>query len=111
MKVAYEDKRKYPRIEAQAPATIITIGRGLRVGKQVGCKIVNISEGGALIEAESPVTEGEFYLEMKALPQNLRLAGVLRLCSVRRRVASNVMGVQFVETRSGPADAPLSSSP
>jgi hypothetical protein len=97
MRVVYEDKRKYRRVEANAPGTIITIGSGLRVGKQIGCRIVNISEGGALIEAESPLNETEFYLEMKALPPNLRLAGTLRLCAVMRRVTSNLLGVQFVE--------------
>ena len=58
--------------------------RGLRISKPIPCVIVNISQGGALIEFQIPMLEPDFYLEMNGKPV---------LCTVRR--ADNNVGVKF----------------
>ena len=90
MDTTYSDKRKYTRFAVNALGTIIRISRGLRIGKTISCNIIDISEGGAYIDAQSPVTDTEFYLGRNTEP------GHLRLCSVVRRVFKDKMGVQFV---------------
>jgi PilZ domain len=86
----YSDKRKDVRVEINAPGKIVRLN-GLHLAKSVNCVVINISEGGALIHAESPVTDQEFYLELDGDPNNLRL------CSVLRRLhSSKYIGVRFV---------------
>lgn len=89
MSVRFADKRKSPRVEINATAKIIAMS-GLRVKETVDCRIVNISEGGALIIADRPITHSEFYLEVD------RERGVLYLCSVVRRESTSKVGVRFI---------------
>lgn len=89
MNTIYVDKRKNERMEINTPGKIIRL-RGLRLARSISCVVINISEGGALIQADVPVADAEFYLEL-----NSEL-GSLRLCSVVRRLHSNFIGVQFV---------------
>jgi len=86
----YVEQRKWPRVEINAPGKIIMLSRGLRVKEEVGCVIVDISDGGAQLSANSPIEEKEFYLEMDQAP------GALRLCSVVRRINESRVGVKFI---------------
>ena len=86
----YVEQRKWPRLEINAPGKIVMITRRLRVRKEIGCIIVDISEGGAQLAATSPIDCDEFYLEMNETP------GRLRLCSVVRRLNDSRVGVRFV---------------
>ena len=86
----YNDRRKDVRVEINAPGKIIRLN-GLHLAKIISCTVLNISESGAFIHAEAPVTDQEFYLELDGEASNLRL------CSVLRRLHnSNYIGVQFV---------------
>ena len=87
---SYSDKRKDVRVEINAPGKIIRLN-GLHLAKTIGCTVLNISEGGALIHADTPVTDQEFYLELN------NESSKLRLCTVLRRLHSNnYIGVRFV---------------
>jgi PilZ domain len=85
----YSDKRRYARVEIKAPGTIIRLN-GLRLAKIMSCTVIDISEGGALIQTKAPVTDQEFYLELDSEPGNLRS------CFVLRRLHGNHIGVRFV---------------
>ena len=90
----YSDKRRYVRIEVNAPGKIITL-KGLHLARSFRCTVVNVSEGGALIHTDIPVVEEEFYLELYDGLSDLRL------CSVIRRLHnSNYLGVRFVTSAS-----------
>ena len=86
----YVEQRKWPRLEINAPGKIVMITRGLRLREEVSCVIVDISEGGAQLLANSPIYCDEFYLEMNNTPR------ALRLCSVVRRINDSRVGVRFV---------------
>jgi hypothetical protein len=90
MVMRYIEQREWPRLEINAPGKIVMITRGLRLRQQINCVIVDISEGGALLAAATPIDCEEFYLEMDGA------AGALRLCSVVRRVSDTRVGVRFV---------------
>jgi hypothetical protein len=90
----YGDKRRDARVEINAPGKIITLN-GLHLARNISCTVVNISESGALIHADAPVSDQEFYLELYNGSSNLRL------CSVIRRLHnSNYLGVRFVTSSS-----------
>ena len=86
----YIEQRKWPRLEVNAPGKIVMVTRGLRVGQEIKCVIVDVSIGGAQLIAAAPIGDEEFYLEMDEAP------GTLRLCSVVRRVNDTRVGVKFV---------------
>jgi c-di-GMP-binding flagellar brake protein YcgR len=86
----YRDRRKDVRAVINAPGKIVRLN-GLHLAKTIRCTVVNISEAGALIRAEAPIADQEFYLELDSESSNLRL------CSVLRRLHnSNYLGVRFV---------------
>lgn len=85
----YSDKRKHVRVEINTPGTIIRLN-GLRLAKIMSCTVIDISEGGALLQTKAPVTDQEFYLELDGE------LGNLRSCFVLRRLHGNYIGVQFV---------------
>ena len=89
MDAMHSGKRKYVRAEINSPGKIIRLN-GLRLAKNIGCTVINISEGGALLHADAPVTDAEFYLELNSESSSLRL------CSLVRRLHGNYIGVQFV---------------
>jgi hypothetical protein len=84
------DRRRDVRVVINAPGKIIRLN-GLHLAKTIWCTVVNISESGALIHAEAPVPDQEFYLELDSEASNLRLCTVLR-----RLHNSNYIGVRFV---------------
>lgn len=86
----YVEQRRLPRVEINAAGRIILISHGLRIKKSVVCTIINVSIGGALIEAVSAVDDREFYLEMDNEP------GRLQLCVVIRWIGANCIGVKFI---------------
>jgi hypothetical protein len=94
MSVRFMEMRKWPRIEVNSHAKIILMSGGLRIKKTLDCRVINISEGGALILASVPITESEFYLETS------NEMGGLHLCSVVRRESENKVGVRFIQDRS-----------
>jgi hypothetical protein len=83
------DKRQYARDEIISPGRIIYPSLGSRLGKTVRCIVVNVSETGARICAESDVTASEFYLEFNTEP------GTSRLCKVVRKINDKKHGVQL----------------
>ena len=62
--------------------------RGLRIKATIKCTVIDVAEGGALIEPISMVVANEFYLELDKDP------GKLRSCSVVRRDGRK-LGVKF----------------
>jgi hypothetical protein len=84
------DRRKDARVEIDAPGKIIRLN-GLHLAKAISCVVLNMSEIGALIHADTPVADQEFYLELDSESSNLRLCSV-----VRRFNCSNYVGVRFV---------------
>jgi hypothetical protein len=85
------EKRRWPRVEINASGKLILITDGLRIKQSVKCAIIDVSQGGALIDAHSTVSDLEFYLEIDTDP------GRLLLCSVVRRLNDRRMGVRFIE--------------
>jgi hypothetical protein len=90
MTVRVLEMRKSPRVAVNMKAKIISIGRGLRIREAFNCVIVNISEGGALIKADQPIVDREFYLEA-----SLERGGLV-LCEVVRRDTAFQVGVRFL---------------
>jgi hypothetical protein len=86
----YSDKRKDDPEEINAPGKIIRLN-GLHLAKTISCTVIIISADGALINADVPVTDQEFYLELYGESSNLRLCSVLR-----RFHNSNYISVRFV---------------
>jgi hypothetical protein len=84
------EKRKDVRVEINAPGRLIRLN-GLHLAKTVSCVVLNISETGALIQTDVPVTDEEFYLELNDVSSNLRLCTV-----IRRLHNSKYIGVRFV---------------
>jgi hypothetical protein len=62
--------------------------RGLRIKTTINCTVIDVAEGGALIDPISTVGESEFYLELDKEP------GKLRSCTVVRRDGRKI-GVKF----------------
>jgi PilZ domain len=93
MSVRVVEMRKWPRLEINAPAKIIVMSTGLHIKETLDCKVINISEGGALVVAESPITASEFYLEESGARETLHL------CSVVRRESKFKVGVRFLQDR------------
>ncbi len=93
MSVRIVEMRKWPRLETNASAKIIIMSKGLRIKNILNCTVVNISEGGALISAHSPIVVDEFYLEENHAPNSLHL------CSVVRRESLFKVGVRFIQER------------
>src|ERR1700677_2819527 len=84
------DRRKDVRAVIDAPGKIIRLN-GLHLAKTIRCTVLNISDSGALIYAEAPVTDQEFYLELDSESSNLRLCS-----AIRRLNNSNYIGGRFV---------------
>jgi len=89
MDTMHSGMRKYARADINSLGKIIRLN-GLRLAKNISCTVINISEGGALIHADAPVSDPEFYLELNSEPSRLRL------CSLVRRLHGNYIGVQFI---------------
>ena len=89
MTVRYSEMRKWPRVDVNMRAKLLRIGKGLRIREAFDCVIVNLSEGGALIVADQPIVDDEFYLEMN------KERGGLVMCSVVRRDSAFRVGVRF----------------
>ena len=87
----YQEKRRWPRVEINAPGKVIAVSRGLRVKRIIPCKVIDISQGGALLELKYDDIEDDFYLEMDSEPENRAT------CSVVRRVSTHRVGVKFVQ--------------
>lgn len=90
MSVYYQEQRQWPRMEINAPGKVISVNRRLRVEKIIPCKIIDISQGGALIELKHDDIENDFYLEMDSEPEK-RMT-----CTVVRRDSLHRVGVKFV---------------
>ncbi|HWG05289.1 MAG TPA: PilZ domain-containing protein [Beijerinckiaceae bacterium] len=90
MSTYYQEKRRSPRMEINAPGRVIAVSRRLRVEKVIPCKIIDISQGGALIELKHDDIENDFYLEMDSEPEK-RMT-----CTVVRRDSLHRVGVKFV---------------
>jgi PilZ domain len=85
--LSYLDQRRWRRFRIDAPGRIIVM-RGLHIKTTVECTVIDVAEGGALIEPKSNVFESEFYLELDKEP------GKLRSCTVVRRDGRKI-GVKF----------------
>ena len=86
----YIERRRWPRVEINALGRISTVSRGLRLAANtMRCKIIDISQGGALLEISSEKIEDTFYLEMDADPD------YRATCNVVRRMGNRV-GVKFI---------------
>jgi hypothetical protein len=69
---------------------ISTVSPGLRLAENtMRCKIIDISQGGALLELSSSEIEDNFYLEMDDDPD------YRATCNVVRRMGNRV-GVKFI---------------
>ena len=60
----FVEHRRSPRVEINASGRLIVVSQRLRLKENIACTVVNVSPGGALIEASSGVGEDEFYLEI-----------------------------------------------
>lgn len=83
------EQRRSPRVTINASGRLVLISQGLRIKESIACRVIDISKGGALIQALSAVSDDQFYLEIDDDP------GTLQLCSVVRR-SGNRIGVQFI---------------
>ncbi len=90
MATRYVERRRSPRVEINASGKLILLTHGLRIKESIKCTVIDISQGGALIEAVSTVGDQEFYLEIDNDPGNLQL------CSVVRRLSDRTVGVKFI---------------
>jgi len=86
----YVEQRRHPRVTINATGKLIAISQRLRLKKSIACTVVDISAGGALIDAASTIDDEQFYLEIDGDP------GKLRSCLVVRRLGANRVGVKFV---------------
>ncbi len=90
MSTWYVEQRRLPRVELNAAGRVILVSHGLRVKESIGCTVIDISVGGALIDTVSVVDEREFYLEVDNDP------GKLQQCLDIRRMGANRVGVKFI---------------
>lgn len=84
---SYVEQRRWRRFRIDAPGRILVM-RGLHIKTTVHCTVIDVAEGGALIDPISTVVENEFYLELDKEP------GKLRSCTVVRRDGRRI-GVKF----------------
>ncbi len=90
MSIRYVEQRKVPRVELNAAGRLILVSHRLRIKQRIDCTVVDISVGGALIDAVSVVKDREFYLEVDNDP------GKLQQCLVVRGLGHFRVGVKFV---------------
>jgi hypothetical protein len=83
------EQRRSPRVTVNAAGRLVLISQGLRIKDSIACRVIDISKGGALIQASSAVGDDHFYLEVDDDP------GKLQLCAVVRRTGNRI-GVQFI---------------
>ena len=82
------DRRRAPRVEIDAAYTILIINRGLRGTTSLHCKVINVSEHGALLTGCEAVPD-DFYLALGEQPEQWIA------CCVLSRSADKV-SVRFV---------------
>ena len=69
----------------------------MRLGADVGCAIVNLSEGGALIETpDAEAIPDDFYLVIDAIPERKIVCAVAHRSSTRLGVSFSVFLPQNV---------------
>ncbi len=78
MSPSYLEQRRWRRFRIDAPGRILVM-RGLRIATTITCTVIDVAEGGALIDPITTVVASEFYLELDKEP------GKLRSCTVVRR--------------------------
>src|SRR5262245_50660223 len=84
------ERRRAPRVWLRRGGQLILV-KGLRGTSTVGCKVLNTSKGGALIQVDCLASEipDDFYLTIAGqLDQKI-------ICSVVRR-GKKVLGVRFI---------------
>lgn len=69
------ERRRFPRSTVRTPAEILPLQKGLKAGSAIMCTVVNISEGGALIEVTHGMVPDEFYLLYRGLTLTAQVVG------------------------------------
>jgi hypothetical protein len=84
------ERRKWPRVWLRRPGQL-TLVRGLRGTTTMPCKVINTSQGGALIQVEGTAADvpDDFYLTISGQGDRQYI------CSVVRR-GKRLLGVRFI---------------
>lgn len=102
LKAQTEDKRRFVRLEIISPVNLHCIrnvfGGFFPDGNyDIHASILNLSDGGVLLESDSPLNEGDIVAMRFTVPDVAPLDGVLGL--VKRcdpDESTNLIGIQFV---------------
>ncbi|MBS3755524.1 MAG: PilZ domain-containing protein [Desulfobacterales bacterium] len=95
-----DERREYPRIETENHVSYILFNAGREITDQGQGKILNLSQGGTLLETENPLV-GSFVILVALDPHGKKVKVPGRLANVRQseKTGGYQSGIEFKGSR------------